>query len=92
LGFRFVFPKGTNPQGKPIGRPFTVVKAKNKNILEITRPVPLSPEHIKKLESISIFEFFNNGKYINAKDITHTTEKMFYVKKDKYPDIANNQE
>lgn len=51
LGFRFVFPKGTNPQGKPIGRPFTVIKVKNKNILEITSPVPLSPEHIKKLGS-----------------------------------------
>ena len=52
LGFSFIFPKGTTPQGRPIGRPFTVVKAKNKNILEITSPVPLAPEHIKKLESI----------------------------------------
>ncbi len=51
LGFRFIFPKGKNPQGKPIGRPFTVIKSKKKNILEISSPVVISEEHIKILNS-----------------------------------------
>ncbi len=42
--------------------------------------------------AISLFELFNNEKYINAKDITHTKDNTFYVRKDKYPNIANNRE
>ena len=63
LGFRFIFPKGKNKQGKPIGRPFTVVKSKTKNILEISSPVPISKEHVQKLDLMeqgSKQKFFRN--------------------------------
>jgi len=52
LGFRFIFPKGKNPQGRPLGRPFTVVKTKNKSFLDISSPVTISEEHIKILNSM----------------------------------------
>lgn len=52
LGFRFVFPKGKDLQGKPLGRPFTVVKLKDKDILELLSSVTISPEHIKLFESM----------------------------------------
>lgn len=52
LGFRFVFPKGLNPQGKPVGRPFTIVKAANREVLEISSPIKISQEHIDAFNSM----------------------------------------
>ena len=52
LGFRFLFPKGNTPQGKPTGRPFTVVKTKQRNVLEISSPVNIAKEHVKILNSM----------------------------------------
>ncbi len=52
LGFRFMFPPGKNPQGRPIGRPFTVVKVKNKNVLELSSLINISPDHTEKLDAM----------------------------------------
>lgn len=63
LGFRFVFPKGKTPQGRSIGRPFTVIKAKDKNVLEISSQITISAEHIEKFKAMekgSKEKFFKN--------------------------------
>ena len=35
FGFRFVFPGGTDPTGRPRGRNLTVTKPKNRDFIEI---------------------------------------------------------
>ena len=63
LGFRFMFPSGKDPRGRSIGRPFTVIKAKVKNVLEISSQITISSEHIEKfraMEKGSKEKFFKN--------------------------------
>ena len=70
FGFQFVFPGGTDPQGRQKGRPFTVTKPKNKNIIEIGCPTVISPEHGKKLEKEDKKQYFFSKlqKYLLTKN------------------------
>jgi hypothetical protein len=52
FGFRFAFPKGKDKQGKPMGRPFSLVKEKKWDHFEIISPTTISPNHIKILNSM----------------------------------------
>lgn len=61
FGFKFEYPPGKNPLGRPIGKPFTVVNPKNKDRLEILINIGIAPETIKLFEPRKI-ELFNELK------------------------------
>ena len=61
FGFKFEYPPGKNPLGKPIGNPFTVVSLKKKNRLDISINVGIDPKTAKMLESRKT-ELFNDLK------------------------------
>lgn len=46
FGYKFLFPKGKDPRGNPIGRTFSVVKPKSQNILDISRGIGIPKEYI----------------------------------------------
>jgi len=52
FGFRFEFPTGKTPDGKPTGRNFIVVRPKKKDFIEISSSTRISPEHVKALNSL----------------------------------------
>ncbi len=52
FGFRFIFPKGNDPQGRPIGKPFTVVKAKDKGYVEILSTISLDKRNVHMWEQM----------------------------------------
>ncbi|KKN13177.1 hypothetical protein LCGC14_1009050 [marine sediment metagenome] len=54
LGFRFIFPKGKNPQGIAVGKPFTIVKAKKRRVLEISSSITLTGEPLKSWMKMNI--------------------------------------
>jgi len=67
FGFQFIFPKGADPAGKPIGRHFLAIKPANQNYLEISSATRISPEHIKCLNALepkTRTAFFNDIKKI----------------------------
>ena len=52
FGFRFSFPKGKDKQGKPMGRPFILVKEKKWDYFEISSPTTIAPNHVKIMDSM----------------------------------------
>lgn len=52
FGFRFEFPKGKTPDGKPVGRSFSVVKPKKKNFIEISSGTRIDKIHMNALDSL----------------------------------------
>ena len=61
FGFKFDYPPGKIPSGKPIGKPFTVVVPKKKDRLDISINIGIAPNIIKILESRKN-ELFNDLK------------------------------
>jgi len=52
FGFRFEFPKGKTPDGKSLGRSFSVVKPKKKNFIEISSGTRIDKIHVNALNSL----------------------------------------
>jgi hypothetical protein len=52
FGFRFIFPPGKDPLGRPIGRNMVVIHPKDKNLIIVSLGVQISKLHIKALESL----------------------------------------
>jgi len=66
-GFRFMFPKGSDPHGRPIGKNFVIVQPKNQDFVEISCGVRLSPAQVKALFSLGVdkrVQFFEDIKKI----------------------------
>ncbi|TFG25336.1 MAG: DUF2299 domain-containing protein [Promethearchaeota archaeon] len=61
FGFKFEFPPGKDPSGRPIGKPFTVAKLKKKDRLDISINIGIDPKTVKMLESRKT-ELFNDLK------------------------------
>ncbi len=61
FGFKFEYPPGKDPSGKPIGKPFTVAKLKKKDRLDISINVGIDPKTAKMLEPRKT-ELFNDLK------------------------------
>ena len=67
FGFQFVFPPG------PIAQKMVVVKPKNKDLIIISNPVQISPQHVEALNALEEkgkFSFFMDiRKFFLAKDV-----------------------
>ena len=61
FGFKFEFPQRKDPSGRPIGKPFTVIKPKKKDRLEISINIGIAPETVKIFQSRKT-ELFNDLK------------------------------
>ena len=61
FGFKFEFPPGKDPSGRPIGKPFTVAKLKKKDRLDISINIGIDPKTVKMLQSKKN-ELFNELK------------------------------
>ena len=83
LGFRFLFPKGKNPDGKPLGRPFTVVKEMKKDILEISSNVSISKQHVDAFDSME--KGAKQKFFKNLAKVFHLKEVFFNI------DLQNNR-
>jgi hypothetical protein len=46
FGFQFVFPKG------PLAQKMVVIKPKNKDLIVISNPIQIAPQHVKALNSL----------------------------------------
>jgi len=68
FGFNFVFPGGSDPKGRQRGRNFSVVKPKNKDVIEITCGTQMSPEDVKKLGTKRKHFFVELQKYLLNKN------------------------
>jgi len=67
FGFQFVFPKG------PIAQKMVVIKPKNKDLIVISNPIQIAPQHVKALNSLEdnkkIYFFMDIRKFFLAKDV-----------------------
>ncbi|MFX1530603.1 MAG: DUF2299 family protein [Promethearchaeota archaeon] len=52
FGFQFIFPPGSDPMKRPIGRIMFVIKPKNKNLIVISLPTQISSHHVDALNSL----------------------------------------
>jgi hypothetical protein len=67
FGFQFVFPPG------PVSQKMVVLKPKNKDLIIISNPIQIAPQHIEALNSIDVSKkqsfFMELRKYFLAKDV-----------------------
>lgn len=67
FGFRFVFPP------TPVGQNMIALKPKNKNLIVISNPIQISPEHVAALNALKAnkkFRFFMDlRKFFLVKDV-----------------------
>jgi hypothetical protein len=67
FGFQFVFPPG------PVSQKMVVLKPKNKDLIIISNPIQIAPQHIKALDSMDVSKkqsfFMELRKYFLAKDV-----------------------
>ncbi|MFX1497123.1 MAG: DUF2299 family protein [Promethearchaeota archaeon] len=67
FGFRFVFPPS------PVGQNMIALKPKNKNLIVISNPIQISPEHITALNSLKANKkmryFMDLRKFFLIKDV-----------------------
>jgi hypothetical protein len=75
FGFRFIFPPGKDPLGRPIGKAMVVFKPKNKDLLIISIGTQISPPHVNALNSLEQNKknqfFMDIRKHFLMKDILY---------------------
>ncbi|MFX0022412.1 MAG: DUF2299 family protein [Candidatus Hermodarchaeota archaeon] len=59
FGFRFIFPPGTDPLGRQVGRSMVVFQPKDKNLIIVSLGIQISEPHVKALDSLE------NNKKLN---------------------------
>ncbi|MHA2035264.1 MAG: DUF2299 family protein [Promethearchaeota archaeon] len=73
FGFQFVFPPGSDPAGRPIGRRMVVIKPKNKSLIVISLGTQMAKQHIDALNSLKenrkVQFFWDLRKFFLIKDL-----------------------